>query len=258
VALPWTAFRKKPSHAKHTYEIKPTNFGSLTDDKKLAALAKFYGLLAAVQKPVRIIMQKGSLELQVGSEKKSLLVPRTFLVSGEPLEQILDQIGLEYSMVARQPHWGIKYEALTHLALADSVFAACYTLYKVPSSLPAAWAHSILSISDVVSVWLKPIEIHRAVSQMHRYVGLVSSGAGKSYDLKYRTEKGLAVLDALSKQQTKLFAVSLVSMIKANSLAELRSRGKSFKTAARTMIASFDSTLALQKQMLADGVGKTL
>ncbi len=249
---------EKTRHVKHTYEIKPTNFGSLPDDKKLAALAKFYRLLASMQKPIRIIMQKDSLELDVGNGKKSVPVPRTFLVSGEPIEQVLDQIGLEYSMVAKQPQWKIKSEALRYLVLDGSVFATCYTLYRVPSSLPAAWAHSILSKSDMVSVWLKPIENHKAVSQMQRYVGLVSSGATKSHDLKYRTEKGLAVLDALAKQQTKLFTVSLVSMIKASSLSGLRLCDKDFKAAMRTMMASFDSTLALQKQMLVEGVGKAL
>jgi hypothetical protein len=249
---------EKTRRAKYTYEIKPTNFESLPDDKKLAALAKFYRLLAAVQKPMRIVMQKDTLGLEIGNEKKTVPVPRTFLTSSEPIEQVLDQVGLEYAMVAKQPQWGVEFEALNYLVLAGSVFASCYTLYKVPSSLPAAWAHSVLSKSDMVSVWIKPIEHHKAVSLMHRYVGLVSSGATKSQDLKYRTEKGLAVLDALSKQQTKLFTVSMVSMIKASSLSGLRVRSKEFRTAMRATLASFDSTVALQKQMLLDGVGKIL
>jgi len=250
--------REKTKQPKYTYEIKPTNFGALPDDKKLTALTKFYRLLAAVQKPVRIIMQKDALVLEIGNEKKLVPVPRTFLVSSEPIEQTLDQVGLEYSMVAKPPKWEVESENLSYLILADSVFARCYTLYKVPAALPTAWAHSILSKSDMVSIWLKPIEHHKAVSQMQRYVGLVSSGAAKSHDLKYRTEKGLAVLDALTKQQTKLFTVSMVSMIKASSLPSLRLRDNDYKAAMRTMLVSFDSTKTLQKQMLVDGVGKIL
>lgn len=245
-------------YQKHTYEIKPTNFGTLPDDKKLAALTKFYRLLAAIQKPVRIIMQKDSLELQVGNDNKIVPVPRTFLVSNEPIEQILDQVGLEYSMVAKPPHWEVKSECLGHLTFADSTLAKCYTMYKVPATLPPAWVHSLLSKSNMVSVWIKPIENHRAVSQLHRYVGLVSSGAARSHELKYRTEKGLAVLDALTKQQTKLFSVSLVSVIKAQSLSGLKLQDKDFKAAMRAGLVSFDPTMTIQKQMLVDGVGKTL
>ncbi len=249
---------QQAKHQKHAYEIKPTNFGTLPYDKKLAALTKFYRLLSAIQKPVRIIMQKDSLELQVGDDKKLVPVPRTFLVSNEPIEQTLDQVGLEYSMVAKPPRWDVKSEDLGHLTFTDSTIARCYTLYKVPATLPPAWVHSLLSKSDMVSVWIKPIENHKAVSQLHRYVGLVSSGAARSHELKYRTEKGLAVLDALTKQQTKLFSVSLVSVIKAKSLPGLKLQDKDFKAAMRAALVSFDPTVTIQKQMLVDGVGKTL
>ena len=252
------AIPEKAKHVKHTYEIKPTNFNTLPDDKRLLALAKFYRLLAAIQKPIRIIMQKDSLVLEIGNEKKILPIPRTFVVSNEPLEQILDQVGLEYAMVAKEPHWEIKSEQLNHLIMKDSVFAKCYTLYKTPATLSAAWVHSLLGKADMVSVWIKPIESHKAVSQIQRYLSLVSSGATKSHDLRYRTEKGLAVLDALTKQQTKLFSISITTMIKADGLIGLKLHDKDFKTAMRTMMVSFDPTAALQRQMLLDGIGKTL
>lgn len=242
---------------KHTYEIKPTNFATLPDDKKLAALTKFYRLLASIQKSIRIITQKEYVQLDMGDGKKLLPLPRTFLVSAEPLEQILEQVGLEYSLVARAPAWRIRSEQLNYLALDDSL-ARCYSLYKVPSTLPAAWLNSILSYSEMVSVWIKPIEAHKAVAQMQRYLSLVSAGANMSHDLRYRTEKGLAVLDGLTKQQTKLFLVSTTSMVKSDTLAALKIQDKNFKAAMRTMMVSFDSASAMQKQMLVDGLGKAL
>lgn len=190
---------------RHTYEIKPTNFATLPDDKKLGALTKFYRFLAAIQKPARIITQKEYISLEIGADKKLLPLPRTFLISGESLEQILEHAGLEYSLVAKEPRWMVKSESLNYLTLDDDALARCYSLYKVPFTLPAAWISSLLSYSEMISVWLKPIENHKAVSQIQRYLGLVAAGANTSYDLKYRTEKGLAVLDALTKQQTNCF-----------------------------------------------------
>jgi hypothetical protein len=243
---------------KHTYEIKSTNFATLPDDKKLAALTKFYRLLAAIQKPVRIIMQKDGLVLDIGDSKKLVHIPRTFVISDEPLEQIMEQVGLEFSMVAKEPRWDIQSEQLNHLVLDGFTFAKCYTLYKIPSTLPAAWVHSLLASSDLASIWIKPIESHKAVSQIQRYLSLVSSGASKSHELRYRTEKGMIILDALTKQQTRLFSVSIVSMIKAQSLPSLKTRDKNFRTSMRTMLVSFDSTPTLQRQMLVDGIGKIL
>lgn len=243
---------------RQTYEIKPTNFATLPDDKKLGALTKFYRFLAAIQKPARIITQKEYISLEIGADKKLLPLPRTFLISGEPLEQILEHAGLEYSLVAKEPRWKIKSESLNYLTLDDDVIARCYSLYKVPSTLPAAWISSLLSYSEMISVWLRPIENHKAVSQIQRYLSLVSAGANTSYDLKYRTEKGLAVLDALTKQQTRLFLLSITTMIKADTLGNLRIQDKNFKAAMRSMLVSFDSASAMQKQMLLEGIGKTL
>jgi hypothetical protein len=242
---------------KHTYEIKPTNFATLPDDKQSGALGKFYRLLASIQKSIRIITQKEYLQLDIGGGKKMLLLPRTFLVSAEPLEQVLEQVGLEYSLVAKAPTWKIRSEQLTYLALDDSV-ARCYSLYKVPSTLPGAWINSLLSHSEMISVWLKPIEGHKAVSQIQRYLSLVSAGANTSHDLKYRTEKALAVLDGLTKQQTKLFSISAVSMVKSDTIGNLKIQDKNFRAAMRAMMVSFDSASAMQKQMLLEGVGKTL
>ncbi|MBM2852115.1 MAG: uncharacterized protein HW420_662, partial [Candidatus Nitrosotenuis sp.] len=252
------ALPKKTKLATFVYEVKPTNFGTLPDDKKMAALSKFFQTQSSIQKPIRIIMLKEPLELEVGNETRYLQIPRTYVVSSESLELILEQIGLEYSVVASAPNWKIKSENLNNMILEDGNFAKCYTLYKMPAILPAAWAHSLLSKVDVVSIWIKPIESHKAVSQMIRYTGLVGTCATKSHNARYSFQKGQEVLEALSRQETKLFNCSVVVMIKANDLASLNLADRNFKTAMRANLASFDATTAMQKQMLVEGIGKVL
>lgn len=241
----------------HAYEIKPTNFATLPDEKQLGALAKFYRLLASIQSPLRIVMQKQLIKVELGSENKNVLMPRTMLVAREPLEQTLEQVGLQYSIVTKEPTWKIVDEHLNYLVLADSV-ARCYSLYMMPSMLPAAWVHSLLLQCDLVSVYVKPIESHKAVSQMQRYLGLVSSGASMYSELKYRTEKASLVLDALTRQQSKMFSVCVTSLIKAQNLHSLKLADKKFRAASRTMMVSFDCGYAMQKTMLSWGIGKQL
>lgn len=252
------ALPEKTKLASFVYEVKPTNFGTLPDDKKMTALSKFFQTLSSIQKPVRVIMLKEPLELEIGTEIRHLQIPRTYVISSESLELILEQIGLEYSVVVSAPKWKIKSENLNNVILEDGNFAKCYTLYKMPATLPAAWAHSLLSKADVVSIWIKPIENHKAVSQMIRYTGLVGTGAAKSYNARYSFQKGQAVLEALSRQETKLFNCSVVVMIKAKDLVSLKLADKNFKTTMSANLASFDPTTAMQKQMLVDGIGKVL
>lgn len=251
-------FPEKTKLPKFVYEVKPTNFGTLPDDKKITALSKFFQTLSSIQKPIRIVMLKEPLELEVGTETRHLQIPRTYVISSESLELILEQIGLEYSVVSSAPDWKIKSENLNNMILEDGNFSKCYTLYKIPATLPAAWAHSLLSKVDVVSIWIKPIESHKAVSQMIRYTGLVGTGAAKSHNARYSYQKGQEVLEALSRQETKLFNCSVVVMIKATDLGTLKLADKNFKTAMRANLASFDATTAMQKQMLTDGIGKIL
>lgn len=203
-------------------------------------------------------MVKEPLEIEMGGEVKKLHIPRTYLVSEEPLEHILQHIGFEYSMVTTRPDWNVQRELLTHIVLDNGSLARCYTLYKIPATLAAAWVHKMLSHVDVVSTVIRPIEDHRAVSLVNRYVGLVGTGAQKSPLARYKHEKGTEVLQALTRQETRLFACSVVVVNYAKDSDSLRIIDKGFKAAARSMLASFEATITMQRQMLQEGLGKRL
>jgi len=240
------------------YEIKPTNFGTLPDDKKMSALAKFFNILASIQRPVRILMVKDPLDIVMGGEAKRLHIPRTYMTSDEPLEQMLQQIGLEYSVATTHPHWGVKLERLSHLVLQDGFLAKCYTLYRIPATLGAAWAHSLLPHADLISIRMRPIENHAAVSTVNRFVGLVAASSAGNQSASYKYEKGVELLQALTRQETRLLTCSLIAMIRAEGLSTLKIADKNFKTAMRSMLSSFEATPTMQKQMLESGVGKQL
>jgi hypothetical protein len=243
---------------KFVYEIKPTNFGTLPDDKKMVALSKFFGILASIQRPIRIIMLKEPLELEMGGQTRRLHVPRTYLICLEPLEHVLQQIGVEYSMATSEPSWKIRTEQISHLILDDGSIARCHTLYRMPASLSAAWAHGLLPHVEMISIRIKPIESHRAVSIINRYVGLVGTAAATNVISHYKHQKGTQLLAALTRQETRMFTCSLVAMIRARNTVSLRIMERDFRTAMRTMLSSFEATLAMQRQMLEDGIGKQL
>lgn len=249
---------KRPTIPKFVYEIKPTNFGTLPDEKKISALTRFFGIITSIQRPVRIVMLKEPLELEMGGQPRYLHIPRTYVISVEPLELVLQQIGLEYSMATSEPCWRIRSEQLTYLSLEDGSVAKCFTLYKMPSTLPAAWIHGLLPHVEMVSIRLKPIEPHRAVSEINRYVGLVGAASNTNVVSRYKYEKGAKLLSALTRQETRLFTCSVILMIRSENITHLKVAEKNLQTIARTMLTSFESTMTMQKQMLQDGIGKNL
>ena len=249
---------KKPAIPKFVYEIKPTNFGTLPDEKKISALSRFFGIITSIQRPVRIVMLKEPLELEMGGQVRHLHIPRTYVISAEPLELVLQQIGIEYSMATSEPCWRIRSEHLTYLSLEDGSVAKCFTLYKMPSTLPAAWIHGLLSYVEMISIRLKPIESHRAVSEINRYVGLVGAASNANVVSRHKYEKGTQLLSALTRQETRLFTCSVILMIRSRGLNQLKAVEKNLQTITRTMLSSFESTMTMQRQMLQKGIGKNL
>lgn len=254
----WSLSNQKIKQKRFVYEIKPTNFGTLPDDKKMLKLSHFFSILASIQRPARIIMFKDPLKIEIGNQDHTLMIPRTYLVCSDPLEQTLQRIGIEYSVLTLEPSWEIKEENISHIILHDGSVCRCYTLYKIPASLPAAWVHSLLAHVEMISIRVKPIESYKAVSIINRYVGLVGTNAAKNPSSGYKYQKGIELLSALTRQETQLFACSVVVMLKAKDIAALSIADKSFKTAMRAMLCSFESTITIQRQMLENGIGKQL
>ncbi len=250
--------KKTNQKLEFVYEIKPTNFSTLPDDKKIVALGRFFNIISSIQKPVRILMIKEPLTLEMGTDVKTLQIPRTYLVSEEPLEQFLQQTGLEYSVATNKPKWDIQEERLSFLKLKDGSLAKCYTLYGIPATLSAAWAHQLLAYVDLVSIRMRPIENHRAISSINRIVGLITASTAKNPAAHYKYEKGMDLLQALARQETRLFKCSLVIMIRAQHSFALKLADKNFKNATRSTLSSFEATPTMQMGMLENGIGKQL
>lgn len=250
--------KKTNQKLEFVYEIKPTNFSTLPDDKKIVALGRFFNIISSIQKPVRILMIKEPLTLEMGTDMRTLQIPRTYLVSEEPLEQFLQQTGLEYSVATNKPKWDIQEERLSFLKLKDGSLAKCYTLYGIPATLSAAWAHQLLAYVDLVSIRMRPIENHRAISSINRIVGLITASTAKNPAAHYKYEKGMDLLQALARQETRLFKCSLVIMIRAQHSFALKLADKNFKNATRSTLSSFEATPTMQMGMLENGIGKQL
>jgi hypothetical protein len=113
---------------KFNYEIKPSNFFTLPDEKQMAVIGRFFALLSNLQKTAKILMIKEPLDVQIGNEIRRMQVLRTYLSSDESLENVLESLGYEYSVVLEMPSWKIKSEKLHHLNIQGDYLAKCFTL----------------------------------------------------------------------------------------------------------------------------------
>jgi hypothetical protein len=243
---------------KFNYEIKPSNFFTLPDEKQMSVIGRFFALLSNLQKTAKIFMIKEPLDVQIGNEIRRMQVLRTYLSSDDSLENVLESLGYEYSVVLEMPSWKIKSEKLHHLNIQGDYLAKCFTLYSLPANLGPAWVHSLLVPADMISITISPIQHDKAVGQMNRYTTLVQTAASKSLKMANRSAISEQVLLALTRQETKLFSFRVVAMILAKDIKTLKITSKSFRRQTGAMLAGFDGTISKQGMMLKEGWGKSL
>ncbi len=247
---------KPISKTVYTYEVKPTNFFTLPAQKQQVVLSHFYSLLSSIQEPLRIIVSKEPLRVAIGNETRELQVTRTYMSSSERLDGILESQGYEY-LIANPRKLETKKEFWKHVQLQDGRLARCFTLCNPSSSLSSAWAYSLRSVADMISMEFVPIEQDKAISKLQRKIHLMRSTLSTNSKIVHQIEMGLEAVSELEKNNTRLFKVTLNAMIFANDLKSLKDNSKRFAKLCRVSLSHFDDTPTMQARML-DGWGKGL
>jgi Cdc6-like AAA superfamily ATPase len=250
--------KKTRAKTVYTYEVKPTNFFTLPVQKQATILSHFYSLLASIQEPLRIVISKEPLKVDMGNEIRQLYITRTFMSSAEPLDGILESQGFDYFIATNPPKFEIKKEYWKHVLLQDDVLAKCFTLYSPSSSLSPAWVYSLLSTCDKIILEFVPIEQEMAVSKLRRKIHLMRSTQSTNSKIVHQIQMGLYAVSELEKNNTKLFMVTLNAVTLANDIKTLRAIAKKFVKLTRVSLSHFDNTPAMQARMLEEGWGKRL
>ncbi|MDE1863625.1 MAG: ATP-binding protein [Thaumarchaeota archaeon] len=247
---------KKAARPEYSYEINPTNFFTLPEQKQSAVLSRFYSLLSSIQEPLGIFVTREPLKVGVGGDVRELQVTRTFLSSTEPLDWILEGQGFGYA-VSVPPKLEAEKESWKHVRLADGRLARCFTLYLPSSSLYAAWAHSLLSNADMLRMLFVPVEQDTAVARLARKIHLMRSTLSTNPGTLRQIESGSAVLANLERNATRLFQVTLNALVTAGDAKSLRERARAFSRMCNASLSRFDNTPTVQPRML-EGWGKRL
>lgn len=246
----------KAAREVHAYEVSSSNFFTLPVQKQDAVLARFFSLLASIQEPLGIFVSREPLVAEMGGEERHLQVTRTFLSSTEQLDEVLEALGFGFS-AGSVPELEVERQYWKHVRLRDGRLARCFTLCAPSSSLPAAWAYSLLSSSDAVVMRFVPVEQDRAVSRLQRKVHLMRATLSTSPRTEQQVGMALAAISELERSNTRLFTVTLNSIVLARTVRELKELGKKFSKQARVSLSRFDCTPAVQAGMLG-GWGKRL
>lgn len=240
-----------------TYEIRPTNFFSLPDEKQEAMLTRFAQLLnsAAGDGTVTLTLARSYVEFE-GLRFENT---KAYISGKEELAGYLSALGFGSKEAACSPCLDVVTEHSRDI-LARYTFDApqvstmgrpcrLFVLTALRPRMSAAWAHSLLQHCDLVVVSVKKIDPDQAVAMAQKYRTTIEAAAARRQSLVAKLERADAVYQALRAQRTALFYTGASCAILADTQKELDTRSKVFVRAMRASEVRFSDVPFLQRQM---------
>ena len=257
------------------YEIKSfSNFYMHDENKQQQLIVRFLQFInsSTILHPLYLILYRDTLEY----EQRIYPVLRVFIASKDNLEPLLMNTEYKYRQVNINglPFFssirGIK-EYATYLKLfmptntatipdtpdtSTSLYARVYTLTTLPSTLYPAWIYQLLEYCPIIVLKITRVEYATAVSSILRLAGMLRATGSKKLELK--VQKAEALREALVRQETALFKVTLNAIVLATNIKELQELGRRFKRNMKAQMVKFVAYPFKQLSMLQGREGKEL
>ncbi|WP_103287642.1 VirB4 family type IV secretion system protein [Candidatus Nitrosocaldus islandicus] len=244
----------------YIYEIKSlSNFFVLNEEKQHNLIIRFLQFInnATVLHSLHMLIYRDSIQYH----QRIYPVIRVFIASKDlTLEHLLMNSEYKYSKVQELPFFsnikGVR-EYATYLKLhPNEVYARIFSLTALPSTLYQAWIFQLLNHCDLLLLTYKRVEQATAVSSVIRLASMLKATQSRKLELKIQRAEQLR--EALVRQETSLFKLSLNAVITARDKQELITYSKSFKRSMKAQLVKFVAYPFKQYSMLYEGEGKEL
>lgn len=225
------------------YEIMTSsNYFAMPSDKQQMLLTRFLALInnATLHSELKIVLMKDYIQ--------GMPIVRIFLISKYDLKPILESTEFKYKV--SNFNLPIRVKEYPKYLKMDDAYVRVLTLLQLPSSLQVGYAYSLLmnTNTNMVIIKLSRLEYSDALNKIMRLEGLLkASGRIKLQD---KAVKAQALRDALLRQETALFKLTLNAVIASNDKKELVEKTKEFKRYNNAMLVKYDCIPFMQKELL--------
>jgi len=281
---------QKGMQKTHTYafEIRPTNFFSLPDEKQRVVLTRFLQLINAATSdgaPVILTVARARVDF----EGTGYSTVRTFVSTtgregdgrGAALHHYLSALGFgpepvsddggssnglpAIDVISENPrsvsvrysyhgssvgnHGGGGY----HGPDRNHGYIRCRTfVLLIPRySMQPAWVHSLLQHCDLVRVRIEKISPERAIAMAQKYRSTVEVALRRNPNLMQKFQRASALYEGLQSQSTALFNVGLSCTIFAEDGKDHEARSKEFLKAMKASEMRFADVPFVQRELAA-------
>ncbi|MDH5807277.1 MAG: ATP-binding protein [Candidatus Methanomethylicaceae archaeon] len=247
------------------YEIFPTNFYMLPENRQNELLAKFTLFLHSIPSTIRVIIIKGKRGVEIEGRIVVIEHPTFYIECQESIDNILESTQFLFQNIDSIPIPKIRKEKWNYLILEDGRFAKNFTIYELPSVLPIGFLSELYDIADLIQFKITSLPSEDAVSKLENYKktlnALILTHLNKKrsppQNLLLKKEMVEATLQAIIMGLSKLFKISINFTIFASSIKELKEKSKQLQNKLSARLIKIDSPKFLQKEIY-EGDGKKL
>jgi len=155
------------------YELFPVNFIMLSNEKQLELINRYHQFLNSLSAEIRILVVKSVKSVVMGGEEYQVFYNRFFIVSREPLDDLLDAFGLIYERVTEVLQVNI-VKVMRNLVIGENGrLMKAMTVYALPSEIVDGFITETYGVVDRIWMRVKPIPQDTAAHKISRYAKIV-------------------------------------------------------------------------------------
>jgi len=248
------------------YELFPVNFVMLSNEKQLELINRYHQFLNSLSAEIRILVVKSVKTVVMGGEEYQVFYNRFFIVSREPLDDLLDAFGLIYERVTEVPQVNI-VKVMRNLVIGENGrLMKAMTVYALPSEIVDGFITETYGVVDRIWMRVKPIPQDTAAHKISRYAKIVrgtlivdqQKGRTPSMEKVIKQQMIDEAVRSVVSGQTRLFEFMCNLVVSGGDVKELNENAKLVKSILAARLTKVDVPKFVQREMVGGELGKKL
>ena len=251
---------------EYVYEVYPSNFYLLPEQRRNALVDNFRAFLNALSSDLRITVIRNERPVEIGGQQIVTSYYRFFMESGEAIDHLLDASGIRFQPLAEAPVLEPVKVFTKHMVLKGGVLMRAFTVYALPESLVEGFISELYGAAERIVLYVRPLPPDIATSKMRSYKTLLQSladsdaarGRRPRDEVVMKLRMAQEAYEALAAGSTRLFMVTFNVCAAGRNGEELAENSKRVKQILQARMLRVDCPCFMQYGMALGVEGKRL
>ena len=250
---------------EYVYEVYPSNFYLLPEQRRNALVDNFRAFLNALSSDLRITVIRNERPVEIGGQQIITSYYRFFMESGEAIDHLLDASGIRFQSLAEAPVLEPVKVFAKHMALKGGVLMRAFTVYALPESLVEGFVSELYGVAERIILYVRPLPPDIATGKMRSYKTLLQSLADadavrgrRPRDEMMKLRMAQEAYEALAAGSTRLFMAKFNVCAAGKNGEELAENSKRVKQILQARMLRVDCPCFMQYGMALGIEGKRL